>query len=533
MELTNSIDFNDLKSSNDGSILKEIIDNAIEPKVDFEEPESLTRGPAPAAKEFPIEALGDILGKAVNAIVDKIQCPVSIAGNAVLAVASLATQAHADIELPTGQIKPLSLFLATIAASGERKSAADNEALSPILRRENELMEAHNIELEKYKIDHLTYNESKKRILNEGKVRGQKKDIKTFKQDSEANLKALGPEPSPPLNPMIICPEPTFEGLFLLLSIGQPSVGIFSDEGGQFVGGHAMNQDNKLKTVAGLSSAWDGTSIKRVRRGDGINILKGKRVAFHLMIQPEAAKIFFNDRTIIDQGLLSRFLISAPDTNAGGRYWKDPKKESDQDLLSYHRTIYNILKKPFPIHSNSLNSLNPKTLKMSKPARDRWIVFNDQIEAERGPKGRYASIVGMANKLPEHASRIAAVLSLSEDINAEILSEEYLDRGIKLATYYAEEALRISELELLNPDIILAEKLFEWLKKSWPLEIIGLPEIYQGGPNKIRSKDVAERIVAVLTNHKWLIPLTDGCKVNGVFRKKAWKLHPFIKKFNN
>ena len=57
---------------------------------------------------------------------------------------------------------------------------------------------------------------------------------------------------------MLTCPEPTFEGLTRLLAGGQPSMGIFSGEGGQFLGGHGMNQDNKLKTAAAMSGLWDG-----------------------------------------------------------------------------------------------------------------------------------------------------------------------------------------------------------------------------------------------------------------------------------
>ncbi len=74
---------------------------------------------------------------------------------------------------------------------------------------------------------------------------------------------------------MATCPEPTFEGLCKLLAVGQPSVGVFASEGGQFIGGHGMSDDNKLRTAAGLSSVWDGEPIRRVRAGDGSIILPG------------------------------------------------------------------------------------------------------------------------------------------------------------------------------------------------------------------------------------------------------------------
>ena len=73
-----------------------------------------------------------MLSRATHAIASKVQVPEAIAAQSVLATAALAAQPHADVVLPFGQTRPLSLFLVTIAASGDRKSSADNEALRPI-----------------------------------------------------------------------------------------------------------------------------------------------------------------------------------------------------------------------------------------------------------------------------------------------------------------------------------------------------------------------------------------------------------------
>jgi len=79
-----------------------------------EPPRPLRREISPA-EPFPLEALGDVLGGAARAILDKVRCPDAIAANSVLAAASLAIQAHADVVLPaTGHPRPLSLFLATV-----------------------------------------------------------------------------------------------------------------------------------------------------------------------------------------------------------------------------------------------------------------------------------------------------------------------------------------------------------------------------------------------------------------------------------
>jgi hypothetical protein len=49
-----------------------------------------------------------------------------------------------------------------------------------------------------------------------------------------------------------------------------------------------------------------------LRAGDSIADLPGKRLALHLMVQPDAAAAFLSEPMLRDQGLLSRVLIAAP-----------------------------------------------------------------------------------------------------------------------------------------------------------------------------------------------------------------------------
>jgi hypothetical protein len=95
--------------------------------------------PIPPARPYPLAALGEVLSGAAESIAAKCQCSPALAAQAVLAVASLAAQRLADIRLPFRQTRPLSLYFVTIAASGDRKSTADNEALIPVRMYEKNL----------------------------------------------------------------------------------------------------------------------------------------------------------------------------------------------------------------------------------------------------------------------------------------------------------------------------------------------------------------------------------------------------------
>src|SRR4051794_34844505 len=98
------------------------------PQIIPEPPRPLIRE-LPPADVFPVDALGDVLGAATRAIHERVQAPMAICGQSTLGAATLAAQAHADVELPTGQVKPISNFFVSVAATGERKTATDSEAL--------------------------------------------------------------------------------------------------------------------------------------------------------------------------------------------------------------------------------------------------------------------------------------------------------------------------------------------------------------------------------------------------------------------
>ena len=226
----------------------------------------------PPADPFPVDALGTVLASAARAIHDRVRAPLAICGQSVLAAATLAVQGHANVALPMGHAKPLSSFFVSVAATGERKTAADQEAAWPLRKREAMLRAAFPDEHRDYENAEAAWKKARDAAARKGKG-----DFARIKQ----MLDALGPAPLPPLQPILTCSEPTFEGLCKLLAVGWPSVGIFAAEGGQFVGGHGMADDAKLRTASGLSALWDGEPIKRVRALDGFTVLPGRRVAMH------------------------------------------------------------------------------------------------------------------------------------------------------------------------------------------------------------------------------------------------------------
>jgi hypothetical protein len=195
---------------------------------------------------------------------------VAIPAQSALAAASLAVQAFADVET-LGGTRPLSLYALTIARSGERKSACDAPLLSALRAHEREQSKAQRAAMTAWKNAFALWEGKRKKILAEAmRAKGEKRTA------AEADLDALGPEPEAPPSTDRTVTEPTFEGLTKLFATGQPSLGLFSDEGGQFLGGHAMNSENRQKTLAAFNDIWQGNPIRRTRSGDGHATLYGR-----------------------------------------------------------------------------------------------------------------------------------------------------------------------------------------------------------------------------------------------------------------
>ncbi len=463
------------------------------------EPARLPLFPEPPPSEpYPINALGPVLAPAARAIARKVQVPDAIAGQSVLAAAALATQAHADVRLPYGQTRPLSLFVATVAASGDRKSSADNEALWPIRKHERNLKDIYEVKFESWSVATAAWKGERKRIEGDRKLDlGGRRD----------HLRALGPEPAPPLYPFITAPDPTVEGLIKAWVSAPASLGLFTAEGGQFVGGHGMSPEHRLKTAATLSSVWDGQPIKRVRAGDGVTILAGRRLAMHMMVQPDAAAVFFSDPLLRDQGLLSRVLLSAPDSITGTRFYKEVSEEDEGAIRAYGARILGILEAPWPLATAHPNELVPRVMELTEDAKSMWTRFHDHVEGQSAVKGNLAPVRDLAAKIAEHAARIGGVLTIVNDVDAKVVESPAMELAIKLADWYLNEAVRLMQGVRINPALVRAQQLLEWLRDrrvAAPDVSVPFRDILRLGPNPLRTKAHADEAVKILVDHGWI-----------------------------
>src|SRR5712692_1138700 len=460
-----------------------------------EAPRPLRRS-LPDPELFPLAALGTLAAPA-RLLAETIQAPLALCGQSVLAAAALAVQPHRNIIID-GRTIPLSENFLTVGESGERKSAVDQEALRPHRAYEKQLHEQYEASLLDYENDLAAYKKAREEALKKAKRQAEKKQA----------LDALGSPPDESLLPVFITEEPTYEGLVKLLIRGQPSLGLFADEGGRMIGGYGMSEEQQLKTAAGLCELWDGKRISRVRGGDGAALLYGRRVSMHLMAQPQVAQRLLGNPLMIDQGFLSRCLTVWPSSTAGTRKYKAVDLRTAPAMTQYEDRIREILQTPPPLAEGKRNELAPRPLSLSEEAKSLWIKFHDSIEEQLADSAPLAPIRGFANKAPEHALRLAGVLTLYENLNATEISVEHTGAGIELVQHYLSEALRLFRASMNDPDLELAEKLLIWARQRGAH--VALVDIYQRGPNAISDAATARKLAKILETHGWFAPVPGG-----------------------
>lgn len=465
----------------------------------------------PPGGPYPVHALGPLRAVA-EAFHDMTQAPPAIGAQSALGVAALATQGLADAETLHGSA-PASLFLLTVAQSGERKSACDRLAMKPVRDFEAELAENREREIDAHRDALDVWRKRREAVL------------RTAADDpitARADLAALGPEPVGPLFASIVSDAPTLEGVTKHMGELRPSLGIFTDEGGAFIGGHGMNPDNRLKTVAGLSALWDGSPVSRWRAQDGVARFTGRRLSLHIMAQPVAAAGLLADPVANGQGFLARFLMAEPPSAIGTRLRVGHAPGSAAALAAFSARVAALLRHPLPLAEGRRNELAPPVLPLSPDARAVLQDFALAVEAAQAKGGEFEGVRPFASKAAEHAARIAAVLTLFENPDAGAVTGETIADAVTLATFYANEAARLSDAATVSAETAEAEKLRRWLLENWGEPFISASDAAQRGPFK--ETDRARKALATLQRHGWAEPVVGGAEVLGKRRREAWRI---------
>jgi putative DNA primase/helicase len=460
------------------------LDNLASDSGGWTPPQPLTAKVEP--EPYPVDALPETIRAAVEEVAGFVKAPLPLVASSALAALSLACQAHVDAKRAEKLHGPVSLYLLTIADSGERKTTCDGFFTKAIRDHEQAQAEAMQPAIKEHKAKF-----SAREAERGGLVAAIKETSKGVKQGGKtmdvlrAELMALEKdEPQAPRVPRIILGDETPENLAWSLAKSWPSSGIISSEAGVVLGSHGMGRDSLMRYLSALNVYWDGGTHSIGRRTSETFTVRGARLTVGLMIQAETLRGFFEQSGALARGIgfLSRFMVAWPESTQGQRLFTEAPA-SWSNLAAFNRRITEILESPALIGDDG--SLTPAMLTLAPEAKAAWIKYHDAIEAELTSGGELYEVRDVAAKSADNAARMAAIFQLFAHDMGGAIGLDSFERAGRIAAWHLSESRRFFGELALPAELADAVRLDGWLIEYCRRErtlTVGKNHVRQHGP---------------------------------------------------
>ncbi len=431
----------------------------------WSEPQPLATITEPAP--YPLDALPDRIRVATEEVLSFSKAPVAMVASCALSAVSLAIQAQIDAKRADKLQGPASLFLLTIADSGERKSTCDGFFTQAIRDYEASQAEAAKPILKAYKAA-LSAWDSKHNGIKD-KIRLFSKEGKSTRE--QETLLAELEKPEAPRVPRLIYADATPEALAYSLSKAWPSGGVLSAEAGIVFGAHGMGADAIMRNLALLNLLWDGASLTIDRRSTESFTVRGARLTIALQIQEATLRSFFDKTGPLARGtgFLARFLIAWPESTQGSRPFTEPPKHWPA-LSAFNRRITEILNQPVPIDDDGV--LTPALMELAPDAKAAWVQFHDAVEIDLRAGGELYDVRDVASKTADNAVRLAALFHVFEHGMGGAVSPDSFERAGRIAAWHLSESRRFFGELALPAELVDAGRLDSWLIAYSKREVI-------------------------------------------------------------
>lgn len=445
-----------------------------------------------AAEPYPIEALPPLMRDATRAIAEHVQAPLALAAQCVIGAAVYLAQTRVNaphINDPAGM--PCSMFLLTLADSGDRKSGCRRLASKTVDEAEA-----------KARTDH-------KKACAEMDSFAQGLKGKQLEQHLAENPR--------PADPCTQYSDVTFERIAGDMIRGTSAASWDTDEGGQVLGGASLKADTRASTLGGLVKAFDTGAFERARSHgnmEGSGFAYHRRLSFSLLAQAVTVGGALADPLLRGQGFLPRFLFASPASIAGTRVLTAEqlgrKTYADPRLQRYWARCEAIAATPQAI-DHETGEVKPPVLPLTSEAEQDWLEFYNEVEGEQSRLGKFANLRPFAGRAGELARRLAAVFACFEGKTE--IDDKCMCCAAAIVRHSLSEWRRYTDGAATDPLLQQAAALMEWLrdpKRADDWQEFHRDKLGKSGPPAARkSARERDRLLAVLATHHHLLT-TDG-----------------------
>ena len=408
---------------------------------------------------YPIAAFHQLIANAANEVIRNVQVPDAMVGMSMLTALSVTCQGLVDVKLPTGLVRPVSLYLLVIANSGDRKTGVDNVVAAPIHALDEAWVTAHEAALAAYKSRHVAWE-----AVSKGLARKLAKAAQEGLPLAELNRELaehMSRAPAKPRRRRMVRQNITERAVMEAMAGKGESLGFLTDEGDLLFKGGAMRQ------LGRMNKSWDGARTIAIDRGNDESVVAhDPRTTFSVMVQEPVLRDFLrrHGEMIRGSGHLARYLVGAPQSLQGYRY----VYSLDQHwhcLPLFHARMEELLNEYRQLIE--AGAIQRRVLEFSDEAKIRWRDASNMLEETlRQPLGYFAEISDFASKGMEIAGRIAALMHHFTNQEGTI-SAGTLERALSIVNWHLEEFKRIFSCGQIPQEVLDVQTLWEYLQSRF------------------------------------------------------------------
>lgn len=291
----------------------------------------------------------------------------------------------------------------------------------------------------------------------------------------------------------------TVDGMVVGLIDRCPAQMLLVPEAATLLSSHAMSKENLTRFLGIISSLFSGEAISRTRVGRH-HYAVGRRLNALIMSQTIVAMDFIGSEMVMQQGLGNRFLYDAPESMRGTRLFNDDDLDSDPEYMAYCEYIQLMVSRVMKI-DEATGGVDVKVIRTSPEAKAIWADHYNALEIGCGEGGPFATHAAYVGRFPEQTLRLAGILTLIEDLDADEITADAMTRAVMLADYYLQSAIHLFNKVPADNDEFQARTLLNWMReKQLELNLPAIPVrlIYKDGPRAARSVERTRKLLKIL-----------------------------------
>ena len=418
---------------------------------------------APNLPRLNLEHIPGWAGDYAKALAKATETPPELAAGMVLVACATAAARTLRVMVKPEYFEPCNLWVVVALPPGNRKSAVQNAATSPLLDWERDQAEGMEAEIIRTTSERKTQEARAKELRNKS---AKDKDANKAKELAREAAEIESDLPEIAVQPQIWTSDATPERLGALLAEHNECMAWLSSEGGVFdllagrYSGGIPNLDLVLKAHSGDSERVDRGSRKTV-------FLRSPRLSIGLSPQPDVLRGLSTKPGFRGRGLLGRFLYLLPPSPLGFRSLEtQPIPENIK--RSYENGIRAILdwKPAF----NEQGEERPHILRFSEEAYSEWLDFARAVEVQMQPGKNLEHCTDWAGKVPGAAARLAGVLHGIKHAHGlpweASITADTMNDALEIIAVISRHSLAALDMMGADPVIASARLVWDWIERG-------------------------------------------------------------------